>query len=231
MSENRTGKYFKYAIGETALVVIGILIALSINNWNEIRKERLLEQQILVDIRKSLVSDLNGDIEQNIKLLSQDIVNIKSISKMINETSAFNDSMIPKFRSLMFSKSLNWEVTAYMALENQGVNLIQNQELKDAILTVYNSNYPSAKHRLQNFLNNLNSFFRPMMRERFLFQYDDNYENYLPLDYDVLKNDHIFKNALSTSHVNFKNMQIAFNSLKMKVEQTIELIDVELKTK
>ena len=70
-----------------------------------------------------------------------------------------------------------------------------------------------------------------MMRERFLFQYDDNYENYLPLDYDALKNDHIFKNALSTSHVNFKNMQIAFNSLKMKVEQTIELIDVELKTK
>ena len=34
MSENKTGKYLKYAIGEIVLVVIGILIALSINNWN-----------------------------------------------------------------------------------------------------------------------------------------------------------------------------------------------------
>ena len=39
MEQNKTGKYFKYAIGEIALVVIGILIALQINNWNEARKE------------------------------------------------------------------------------------------------------------------------------------------------------------------------------------------------
>ncbi|MBT8324660.1 MAG: hypothetical protein KJO96_05115 [Winogradskyella sp.] len=38
MSENKTGKYFKYAIGEIILVVIGILIALQINNWNESNK-------------------------------------------------------------------------------------------------------------------------------------------------------------------------------------------------
>jgi hypothetical protein len=35
MEKNKTGKYFKYAIGEIVLVVIGILIALSLNNWNE----------------------------------------------------------------------------------------------------------------------------------------------------------------------------------------------------
>ncbi|MCA0154412.1 DUF6090 family protein [Winogradskyella vincentii] len=38
LMENKTGKYFKYAIGEIVLVVIGILIALQINNWNEKRK-------------------------------------------------------------------------------------------------------------------------------------------------------------------------------------------------
>ena len=41
MKKNKTGKYLKYAIGEIILVVIGILIALSINNWNETRKERI----------------------------------------------------------------------------------------------------------------------------------------------------------------------------------------------
>ena len=38
MKQNKTGKYFKYAIGEIVLVVIGILLALQINNWNENRK-------------------------------------------------------------------------------------------------------------------------------------------------------------------------------------------------
>ena len=41
MGKNKTGKYLKYAIGEIILVVIGILIALSINNWNEERKNNL----------------------------------------------------------------------------------------------------------------------------------------------------------------------------------------------
>ncbi len=45
MEQNKTGKYFKYAIGEIVLVVIGILIAISINNWNEHRKERIHKTQ------------------------------------------------------------------------------------------------------------------------------------------------------------------------------------------
>jgi hypothetical protein len=39
MNQNQTGRYLKYAIGEIILVVIGILIALQINNWNETRKD------------------------------------------------------------------------------------------------------------------------------------------------------------------------------------------------
>jgi sensor domain CHASE-containing protein len=54
IKENRTSKYLLYAIGEIILVVIGILIALSINNWNEQRKERQIEQSILKEIRNNL---------------------------------------------------------------------------------------------------------------------------------------------------------------------------------
>jgi hypothetical protein len=47
------GRYFKYAIGEIVLVVIGILLALSINNWNEDRKDKILEQNYLLKFMKN----------------------------------------------------------------------------------------------------------------------------------------------------------------------------------
>jgi len=64
--ENKNSKYIKYAIGEIVLVVIGILIALQINNWNESRKERQQEKAILYQ--------LNIDFQSNLKQLDQKIV-------------------------------------------------------------------------------------------------------------------------------------------------------------
>jgi hypothetical protein len=55
--ENKTSKYFKYAIGEIVLVIIGILIALQINNWNETRKSNKIEKEFLTNIYKDLVTD------------------------------------------------------------------------------------------------------------------------------------------------------------------------------
>jgi len=57
LSEGKTGKYFKYAIGEIILVVIGILIALGINNWNENRKSKLVEREVLNNIYENLGVD------------------------------------------------------------------------------------------------------------------------------------------------------------------------------
>tara|TARA_R110002096_G_scaffold434916_1_gene658750 strand:- start:861 stop:1616 length:756 start_codon:yes stop_codon:yes gene_type:complete len=57
--ENKTGKYFKYAIGEIVLVVIGILIALQINNWNENRIENKAIKAYLI----SFIEDLNKEKE------------------------------------------------------------------------------------------------------------------------------------------------------------------------
>ena len=55
LTENKTGKYFKYAIGEIILVVIGILIALQINNNNDLRKERVKEIHYLKNIKQDLI--------------------------------------------------------------------------------------------------------------------------------------------------------------------------------
>jgi hypothetical protein len=54
----RTTQYFKYALGEILLVVEGILIALSINNWNENRKDRLEEEALLTQLQTEFQSNL-----------------------------------------------------------------------------------------------------------------------------------------------------------------------------
>ena len=59
MEKNKTGKYLKYAIGEIILVVIGILIALQINNWNEKSKLKNEEIKLLKEMRSALISDLS----------------------------------------------------------------------------------------------------------------------------------------------------------------------------
>ena len=73
METGKTTKYFKYAIGEIILVVIGILIALQINNWNTAQKDIAKEQQILLSLRE--------EFKQNIKELQFDHqVNLSSIN-------------------------------------------------------------------------------------------------------------------------------------------------------
>ena len=58
LSEGKTGKYLKYALGEIVLVVVGILIALSLNNWNQ----NVTYKNELVQTVKEIRSDLNRDI-------------------------------------------------------------------------------------------------------------------------------------------------------------------------
>ncbi|WP_298371203.1 DUF6090 family protein [uncultured Lutibacter sp.] len=85
LTENKTGKYFKYAIGEIILVVIGILIALQINNWNENRKNKIAEAdyycRILDDfeLNEKLIDDTTELINNKIELCKELILDLNKI--------------------------------------------------------------------------------------------------------------------------------------------------------
>ena len=73
MEKNKTGKYLKYAIGEIVLVVIGILIAISINNWNENRKNDEVRRTYYVQILQDLEKDKILMEESNKKMNKYEI--------------------------------------------------------------------------------------------------------------------------------------------------------------
>ena len=75
LTENKFSKYLIYALGEIALVVIGILIALSLNNWNQKKSERKIERRYissLIEDAKTDLSNFNNAIivnEERVKIL------------------------------------------------------------------------------------------------------------------------------------------------------------------
>ena len=84
MEKNKTANYLKYAIGEIVLVVIGILIALQINNWNEERKDQLRLKNHYLE----LLNELNNDKES-----LKDIINwVREFNNQAFEISEFINS-------------------------------------------------------------------------------------------------------------------------------------------
>ena len=99
MEKNKTGKYLKYAIGEIVLVVIGILIALSINNWNEARIQQQKEIVNLLELKKGLESDLNNEFIPGIAFYDQAKEALNNLGGFYNNTDTIsNDSLTKYFR-------------------------------------------------------------------------------------------------------------------------------------
>jgi hypothetical protein len=100
MDKNKTGKYFKYAIGEIILVVIGILIALSINNWNQQRILEKQSQQVLLNLREE-VKESKTELEAAKENLQQRVD--KRIEYLNNNNQVMVDSVkIKKMSNLVF---------------------------------------------------------------------------------------------------------------------------------
>lgn len=97
LGKGKIGKYFKYAIGEVLLVMIGILLALQVNNWNERRKNTLVEKDLLFNIKHAFQSDLDNVIDQRMKQC-QEILNVtNALINTSNNSNTFPDSLQTRF--------------------------------------------------------------------------------------------------------------------------------------
>ena len=131
--ENKTGKYFKYAIGEIILVVIGILIALQVNNWNDKRIER---KELNIALH-AMIEELN----ENLQFLETEKKDKLNKLLVINNYEDGGGSVEEQMRLLFVVsdeiKSKEF-TTIYTALkEEKKILLIQSKELRKQITTFY----------------------------------------------------------------------------------------------
>lgn len=90
LTENKFSKYLIYAIGEILLVIIGILIAVSINGWNEGRKLKIEEQDALKYLRTELVSNIEG-LAETLNFHQRSFDSAKKLKSLFDDEEAFNE--------------------------------------------------------------------------------------------------------------------------------------------
>ena len=139
MEKNKTGKYLKYAVGEIILVVIGILIALSINNWNETKKEQAITNNYL----SGFVGDLKKDRAQLDNLIIVRKKQNESVKALLNiiETNDYDlDSFYSHFYYLFpFHKFTPNSNTLEEVLNSSHLRFITDEDMKNRLLDLRNS--------------------------------------------------------------------------------------------
>ena len=142
LSEGKIGKYFKYAIGEIILVVIGILIALQINNWNEAQKMNQWEHRFLTDLKSELKTNLDQleEINNRHLLVGKTCDELKSV---IPTATIKDRTKIDSLYTLTLFQSTFFPTTGVYdsGLSAGKIENIRNDKLKYEIMNLYNHYY------------------------------------------------------------------------------------------
>jgi len=142
LTENKFSKYLLYAIGEIILVVIGILIALQINTWNESRKDRMLEKKQLENLADNLKQN-EALMEYRIRFINYFRDEGQHIIDIIDQKKPYHDSLSLMFHAaLMNTSGFKLSNIGYEAIKNVGLEIIQNDSLRKEIMIFFEEIQP-----------------------------------------------------------------------------------------
>ena len=230
--ENKTSKYFKYAIGEIVLVVIGILIALQINTWNESRKQKQIEKQVL----KSLFQEIEKDkkaLKQIDYQYKRDLLHITYFRNLYwKEQHSLADLLaLNDFRGF-YNYDVNPNRITYDEMISTGkIYYLSNQDLVNKIINYYElidtHIYNSRQDRIEF---RANFYDVSQMKEYWLMVYDINNEE-LASNFADNKETEIYKSMkvfTEYSHALTKTTKESVVNLHEKAQELQLLINEEL---
>jgi len=223
LTENRFSRYLLYAIGEIFLVVIGILIALQINNWNERIKHRVKEREILIDLVENLKINIKT-LEINIEQLKLFDKSSEFVLSSLNNKRAYADSMQVHFHQARMGKiEFFLSQTGYEGFKDVGLQIVTNKDLKNDILNLFETIYPSII--LSSKL--VNEYF-PKFDDHIVQNFIYSNEKLDPIDYTQLLTDYIYISWIRAYKEGRKDLIGMENHLINETQRVIHLIEDEL---
>ena len=120
--------WIKYGF-ETLAFLVSLSVAFSLNNWNEERKDRILEIEILFEIRQNLIQDL-ADHNQNIDFLNHVVRSSEIVMDHLNNDLPYHDSLANHFAWLPMAANFNYVKSGYELWLSAGVRIISNDSIR-----------------------------------------------------------------------------------------------------
>ena len=230
IKENKVSTYLLYAIGEIILVMVGILLAVQVNNWNENRKLQNEEINLLLELKSNLdvtLHNFKNDTLSNLNTIHQ----LAKIENYINEDLPYHSELDSAFRQLRGWKSPYPIYTAYATLKTKGLDIISNVPLRNKIVNLYefdfmvlSTDYDQDEWNLMQAV--VTPFYSKFIRNS---QYSSRLA--IPNDFESLKQNDEFINILRMINSTRKFGLIKYKSTMISIEDLIKSIDNELNSR
>jgi len=235
LDEGKLRRYLIYAFGEILLVVIGILIALHINNLNEDRKTRTVEEQILKDLIIGIEDDI-GSINYNIERHSEAINSCNVLLDIFNKNVGYNDSLSRHFAAIHYHTLFMNNKGAYESLKSKGFKTISNKELRFIIINLYEKWYPMIQKNDNDLTNDILHIKRSFNQTHFdkfqLFQVTSKGFVYkgemIPNNINELQNNVEYKYFLNSLLASHSAVLSLYKLIKEIADETIDESSVEI---
>ena len=165
LQQNRVTQYLTYAIGEIALVMIGILLALQVNNWNENRKARTFETEILSLIDQNLTRDSVLIATE----LQNAILAVQLTDSILNqiERGIYDERLNVWMGKVVTFKRFKSQSSAFEVLKSKGIGTISDKDLQLNLISYYDE----TLFRVYEALNDVEDFFNgdwiPVIKNEF----------------------------------------------------------------
>lgn len=224
--EGKIKSYLKYAVGEIFLVVIGIMIALQFNNWNNEYNAGIEELALLTEMKNNLEKDL-ADCIWNINRNQELFLSNSVVLEHLENQTPFHDSLSVHYGNLLGTTTQLRNVSAYDNLKSKGVNLIRNDSLRQEITKVYSARYYYIEMKELEYDNVIQLHqLVPELNGKISFDYSTKMG--YPLDVKKLYTDEKLKGVINTNKYVKLFMMGAYKNLRLDIQGLLDLINKEL---
>jgi len=228
LADSRFTKYLIYVVGEIILIVVGILIALSIDNWNNEQISRNTEVAILKEMKSNLSSDLL-DIRVNIKLNKISLQANERVLESLSNPRNYNDSLSFYYAHLTLTTMLDINNSSYENLKSFGFQIIENDSLRIKITDLYATSYVFLG-KMENVIYSIQSDkIIPLVISNIVT--DTHFVSARPVDPEALAMNHEFKESIKLSREWFMFMVGIYENTGEEIADLIRQIDNEIENR
>ena len=211
---------------ETLYVIVGILVAFTLDDWNEDRKARNTEIVILNELVTGLLSD-SSNLAFNISMHNQAIRSCEIVLQALDELEDYHDSLAYHFAAVYYYTTFASNRGAYESLKSMGFESISSKALRIKIIDLYDRSHTILQTNQNILTDDIHDLKRNFLQDHFdkflVFIPEPPYYagEMIPLDFKRLKTDQQYKYQIRTLH----NSHTIFTGLNYMISNSIsELI-------